>query len=456
MNFIVSIIGRPNVGKSTLFNRLIGKYRSIVHSKSGVTRDSVFGYSNWNGKKFIVIDTGGFTVSNNSLNKEINYRIFKSIKISDIILFIIDAESGFLKLDYKINDEIIVKYKTRTLLVINKIDKLKNFNIYNVDDILGNSYLEYDKYYISSINGSGTGDLLDKIVHLMEKKNKNKIEKEESHKLPKFSIIGRPNVGKSTLINSFMNERKHIVSHISGTTRDRLYVTYLKLGYKCIIIDTPGIRKKSKVKEYIEIYSVNHAIKTITKKNVDMCFLMIDAIIGWDKQEMSLFKLIEKYQKKLIILVNKWDMIMDNRKDDVLSIKKNYEAFIRNKIYPFYNVPILFISSEKKYGIKNIIPLAFKIMNYSKKKLKTSILNKTMLPILKKNPPPSIRKNKKRKIIKIKYCCIKSCSSLTPKFIFFSNFPQYIKESYRKFIERKIRYFFNFKGIPIKISFEKK
>ncbi|WP_185853576.1 ribosome biogenesis GTPase Der [Blattabacterium cuenoti] len=443
MNYIVSIVGRPNVGKSTLFNRLVGRKQAIVHMTSGVTRDRIFGNSEWNGVKFSVVDTGGFsfTISeNNVLEKEIKNQIFMAIKEADVILFLVDI-MGIFYADKEIA-KILRKCHKITLLVVNKVDNGKI--IYSDTDFFRLGFVNY--YYISAINGSGTGELLDKLVEIFKEKFvkiKEKIAEKEF--LPRFSVVGRPNVGKSTLINSFLDKNHHIVTNISGTTRDSLDVFYKKWGYECILVDTPGVRKKSKIRENIEFYSSIRTVKTI--EYTDVCLLMVDASSGWEKQDMNIFKLVKKYHKGIIILINKWDLFHNKN----YSMQKNYEFLIRKKISPFDNVPILFISAKNKDGIHHIIPIADQILKSRKNRLKTNILNKIMLPILKKNPPPS---KKKKKLITIKYCT--QLPSCTPIFIFFSNFPQYIKESYKRFVENQIRYHFDFRGVPIQIFFRKK
>ncbi|WP_185858757.1 ribosome biogenesis GTPase Der [Blattabacterium cuenoti] len=440
MNYVVSIIGRPNVGKSTLFNRILGKRKAIVHATSGVTRDCIYGNSEWNGVQFSVVDTGGFTTSkNNVLEKEIKKKIYIAIQEAHVILFLVDIKMGILDTDKEIA-QILRKCQKIVVLVVNKVDNVKS--IYSDTDFFCLGFFNY--YYISAINGSGTGELLDKLVEILKKeefvqKNESIIEKKV---IPRFSVVGRPNVGKSTLINSFLDKYHHIVTDISGTTRDSLDVLYKKFGYECILFDTPGVRKKSKIKESIEFYSTMRSLKTI--EYTDVCFLMIDAVKGWEKQDMNIFRLVKKNYKGVIILINKWDLFHKN-------MQKNLESFIRKKIYPFYNVPILFISAKNKDGIHDIIPIADQVFKSRTNRLKTNILNKIMLPILKKNPPPSIKKNK---LITIKYCT--QLPSCTPKFIFFSNFPQYINKSYRRFVENKIRYHFDFIGVPIKIIFRKK
>ncbi|WP_185860955.1 ribosome biogenesis GTPase Der [Blattabacterium cuenoti] len=442
MNYIVSIVGRPNVGKSTLFNRLVGRRKAVVHVTSGVTRDRIYGDSEWNGVKFSVVDTGGFSVSKNDvLEKEIKNQICTAIKESDVILFLVDIKIGILDADIEFS-KILRKYKKIILLVVNKVDNGKS--MYSDTDFFRLGFEKY--YYISAKNGSGTGELLDKLIEILKTefflKQKKKILEDEF--LPRFSIVGRPNVGKSTLINSFLNTNHHIVTNISGTTRDSLDVLYNK--YECILVDTPGIRKKSKIKDNIEFYSTMRTFKSI--EYADVCFLMVDAVCGWEKQDMNIFRLVEKNNKGVIILINKWDLFHHKPNYDT---QKNYEFFIRKKISPFYNVPILFISAKNKDGIHNIIPTAYKVLKTRKNRLKTNILNKIMLPIFKKNPPTP---NKKNKFITIKYCT--QLPSCTPKFIFFSNFPKNIKESYKRFIENKIRFYFDFIGVPIQIFFRKK
>ncbi|WP_119305486.1 ribosome biogenesis GTPase Der [Blattabacterium cuenoti] len=442
MNYIVSIIGRPNVGKSTLFNRLVGRRKAVVHVTSGVTRDRIYGDSEWNGVQFSIIDTGGFSIlTNDILEKEVKNQIFVAIEESDVILFLIDIKIGILDADREIS-KILRKCKKIILLVVNKVDN--GNSIINSDtDFFRLGFERY--YYISAINGSGTGELLDKLIEIFKQellKKKEKLLKNEL--IPRFSIVGRPNVGKSTLINSFLNKNHHIVTNISGTTRDSLDVFYKK-KYKCILIDTPGVRKKSKIIDNIEFYSTVRTFKTI--EYADICFLMIDADRGWEKQDMNIFQFLKKNHKGIIILVNKWDLFHDKN----ISTQKDYEFFIRKKIYPFYNVPIFFISAKNKDGMHNILPMAYQVLRYRNNRLKTNILNKIMLPILEKNPPIPKKKNK---FITIKYCI--QLPSYSPKFIFFSNFPQYIKESYKRFVENKIRSHFDFIGVPIQIFFRKK
>uniref|UniRef100_UPI0032B261EF ribosome biogenesis GTPase Der n=1 Tax=Candidatus Karelsulcia muelleri TaxID=336810 RepID=UPI0032B261EF len=438
MNKIVSIVGRTNVGKSTLFNRLIGYRKSIVNYKSGVTRDRNYGFCNWNGIEFCLIDTGGYTnKSENIFEKKICEQFFFALEESDILLFLVDPSNEILGIDYDIS-KILLKLKKIIYLVINKIDISKNRD--NTSNFLKLGFGISNTYCISSINGTGTGELLDSIVYIFRKKNLNKNKKQ----IPRIAIVGRPNVGKSTLINTLLNKNQNIVTNISGTTRDSIDVFYKKFGIECILVDTAGIRKKKKIKENIEFYSVMRAIKSI--QNSDVCLLIIDIKYGFESQDINLFKIIENNNKGIVILINKWDLIKKNENN--LSI--NYEKEIKKKITPFNDVPIFFTSSFTKKKIIKSIKTAVKISFNLKLKIKTSLLNKIILPILSKNPPPSIN----GKYIKIKYCS--QIPTYNPQFIFFTNYPNFIKETYKRFIENKIREKFNFTGIPIKILFRLK
>ncbi|WP_185855730.1 ribosome biogenesis GTPase Der [Blattabacterium cuenoti] len=444
MSYIVSIVGRSNVGKSTFFNRLVGRRKAIVHETVGITRDRIYGYSEWNGVKFYVIDTGGYSINiNNIIEKGINEQVVLAIKESYVVLFLVDIKTGVLNADIEIAN-LLRKLAKIILLVINKADN----GVYNTDFLrLG----FFNHYHISAINGMGTGELLDDLIKIFLKKQftKEKNIITSVIPIPRFSVLGRPNVGKSTLINSFLGRNQHIVTNISGTTRDSLDVTYNKFGEKCILVDTPGIRKKSKIKEDLEFYSSVRTIKAI--EYTDVCFLMIDAVVGWEKQDMNLFRLVEKYKKCIIIIINKWDLF---HKKNIVMKQKNLEFFIRKKIHPFYNVPIFFISAKNTHGIQPLLPMAFNIMQLSKNRLKTNTFNKIMLPIFEKTPPTTVKKNNNNKFIKIKYCT--QLPTFPPKFLFFSNFPKYINKSYKRFIENKIRLHFGFIGVPIQIFFRKK
>ncbi|XOS86572.1 MAG: ribosome biogenesis GTPase Der [Candidatus Karelsulcia muelleri] len=433
MTKIVSIVGRPNVGKSTLFNHIIGYKKSIVNSKSGITRDRNYGFCNWNGIEFCLIDTGGYTnESKNIFDKKICEQFLFALAESDVILFLVDPSNEILGIDYDIS-KMIRKLKKSIYLVINKIDIYKN--IYNTY-----KYCKFGitkTYCISSINGTGTEKLLDSIVSNFDKNIK--IYKKN---IPRIAIVGRPNVGKSTLINTLLNKNKNIVTNISGTTRDSIDVLYSKFGIECILVDTAGIRKKKKIKEDIEFYSVMRAIKSI--QNSDVSLLIIDSKSGFESQDFNIFKIIENNNKGIVLLINKWDIFNNN---DLIN---SYENKIKKIIAPFKDVPIFFTSSFTKKDIIKSIKTAVKITFNLRLRIKTSLLNKIILPILNKNPHPSIN----GKFIKIKYCS--QIPTYNPQFIFFTNYPNNIKESYKRFIENNIREKFHFTGIPIKILFRLK
>ncbi|MBU6942173.1 ribosome biogenesis GTPase Der [Candidatus Karelsulcia muelleri] len=433
MTKIVSIVGRPNVGKSTLFNRIIGYKKSIVNSKSGITRDRNYGFCNWNGIEFCLIDTGGYTnESKNIFDKKICEQFLFALAESDVILFLVDPSNDILGIDYDISKR-IRKLKKSIYLVINKIDIYKN--IYNTY-----KYCKFGitkTYCISSINGTGTEKLLDSIVSNFDKNIK--IYKKN---IPRIAIVGRPNVGKSTLINTLLNKNKNIVTNISGTTRDSIDVLYSKFGIECILVDTAGIRKKKNIKEDIEFYSVMRAIKSI--QNSDVSLLIIDSKSGFESQDINIFKIIENNNKGIVLLINKWDIFNNNY------LINSYENKIKKIIAPFNDVPIFFTSSFTKKDIIKSIKTAVKITFNLRLRIKTSLLNKIILPILNKNPHPSIN----GKLITIKYCS--QIQTYNPQFIFFTNYPNKIKESYKRFIENNIREKFNFTGIPIKILFRLK
>ncbi|WGS82528.1 MAG: ribosome biogenesis GTPase Der [Candidatus Karelsulcia muelleri] len=437
MTKLVSIVGRSNVGKSTLFNRLIGYKKSIVNSKSGVTRDRNYGFCNWNGIDFCLIDTGGYTNKfNNIFDKKICEQFFFALEESDLILFLVDPSNKILEIDYEISN-ILHKLKKTIYLVINKIDILNKKE--NISEFFKLGFSNQYCYCISSINGAGTGELLDSIVSIF-KKTETDLKKNQF--IPKLAIVGRPNVGKSTLINTLLNKNQNIVSNISGTTRDSLEVFYKQFGIECILVDTAGIRKKKKIKENIEFYSVMRAIKSI--KNSDVCLLLIDSISGMESQDLNLFQIIENNNKGIILLINKCDLIKKK------FLEKNFKKQIKKIIAPFKDVPIFFTSSYKKKNLIKSLKTAIKIAFKLKLKIKTSLLNKIMLPIINKYPHP-LRNGKP---ITIKYCS--QLPTYNPQFIFFSNYPNLIKKSYKRFLEKKLREKFNFTGIPIKILFRLK
>lgn len=437
MNPILAIVGQPNVGKSTFFNRLVGYRKAVIDSTSGVTRDKNYGLFDWNGITFSVIDTGGYmNITNNIFQIEIQKQIFIAIKEADMILFIVDINYGLTSLDNEIAN-IIRSYAKPILLIINKVDNSK---------LLNNAFeffqLGFDKYYcVSSINGFGTGEILDQITNFFKKKNYIKNKKEKNY-FTKISLIGKPNVGKSTIINTLLEKEERIVTDIYGTTRDSIDIVYKKFGIKCILTDTAGITKKYKYSKKIEFYSIQRSIKAIEKS--DVCLLVIDALNGWTKQDNNIFNLIKDYQKGLIILINKSDLINDK------NIYEKYKKIINNKILPFNDIPIFFTSSKNKKGLLKALKISIEISLNRSKKIESKLFNKILLKIINKTPPKSFA----GKIIEIKHCL--QLNSYAPKFIFFSNYPEYINDSYKRFIEKQIRLNFNFKGIPIKILFKNK
>ncbi len=433
MSNIVAIVGRPNVGKSTLFNRLIKRRQAIVDSVSGVTRDRHYGKSDWNGKEFSVIDTGGFTIgSDDVFEEEIRKQVQLAIDESDIIVFVVDVEDGITPLDSEVAN-ILRKVKKPVFIAVNKVDNSKR----NADAIEFYNLGLGDYFTISSINGSGTGELLDALA---DKLVEDVVEENE---LPSFAVVGRPNAGKSSFINALIGEDRNIVTNIAGTTRDSIDTKYNRFGFDFKLIDTAGIRKKSKVKEDLEFYSVMRAVRAI--ENCDVAVLVIDATRDFEGQDENIFWLAEKNRKGIVILVNKWDLI-----EKETNTMRDYEAKIRKEIAPFTDVPIIFISALTKQRVFKAIETAVAVFENRKKRIPTSKLNDIMLDIVKQNRPPAI----KGKFVKIKFCT--QLPTPTPQFAFFANLPQYVKEPYKRFVENKLREIFDFSGVPITIYFRKK
>jgi len=433
MSNIVAIVGRPNVGKSTLFNRLIKKREAIVDSVSGVTRDRHYGKSDWNGKEFSVIDTGGYTVGSDDIFEgEIRKQVQLAIEEADIIVFVVDVEEGITPMDTEVAN-LLRKVKKPIFMAINKVDNAMReadaVEFYNLG--LG------DYYTISSINGSGTGELLDALAEKLE----NALEQE--NELPRFAVVGRPNAGKSSFINALIGEDRNIVTNIAGTTRDSIDTKYNRFGFDFNLIDTAGIRKKSKVKEDLEFYSVMRAVRSI--EFCDVAILVIDATRGFEGQDENIFWLAEKNKKGVVILINKWDLV-----EKETNTMRDFEAQIRREIAPFTDVPIIFISALTKQRIFKAIETAVEVFENRKKRIPTSKLNETMLDILKQNPPPAY----KGKFVKIKFCT--QLPTPTPQFVFFCNLPQYVRDPYKRYVENKLREIFDFKGVPIVIYFRKK
>ncbi len=435
MSNIVVIVGRPNVGKSTLFNRLIQKKQAIVDNESGVTRDRHYARTDWNGIKFSLVDTGGYTQnSDDTFEKEIKRHVNSAIEESSLILFLVDVQTAITDLDHFIS-KMLKKVSKKVILVVNKVDDGLHLADASVFYKLGFG----DYFPISSISGSGTGDLLDEMVTHMDDQE----EDEDNNTLPRISVSGRPNVGKSSLINALLGEEQNIVTDIAGTTRDSIDSRFNKFGHDLSIVDTAGIRKKNKVNEDIEYYSVLRAIRSI--ENSDVVLLLIDATRGFEAQDQKIFDLIQKNNKGVVLIVNKWDLV-DKSKNNT----KDYSELIREKIAPFVDVNILFISATEKQRILKVIEEAMAVYKRINFRISTGELNRYLLDVISSTPPPSV----KGKYVKIKY--ITQLPSKKPTFVFFCNLPQYVKESYKRFLENRIRSKYHFTGVPIQLFFRKK
>jgi GTP-binding protein len=430
---IVAIVGRPNVGKSTLYNRLTESRKAIVDDFSGVTRDRHYGQAEWIGKKFTVIDTGGFVHgSDDVFEAAIRDQVLIAIEEASAILFVVDVTTGITDLDDEIAD-LLRRSKKPVYVVSNKVDSAKQTHDSAEFYALGLG----EVFNISSMTGSGTGELLDAVVENFEN------EEEEESELPKFTIVGRPNVGKSSLTNALLGKERNIVTPIAGTTRDSIRIHYNQFGHEFLLVDTAGLRRKSKVNEDIEFYSVMRTIKAL--EDSDVVILMIDAKDGIEAQDINIFHLAENNKKGILILVNKWDTVEKDHKT-----AKEFEQNIKNKIAPFTDVPIIFTSVTEKQRIFKAIETAMEVYENKTKKIPTSKLNDVMLDIIEKYPPPAT----KGKFIKIKY--VTQLPGRSPMFAFFCNLPQYIKDPYKRFIENKLREHFDFSGVPIQIFFRQK
>lgn len=436
MSNIVAIVGRPNVGKSTLFNRLTGSRHAIVDEVSGVTRDRHYGVCEWNGKEFSVIDTGGYVIgSDDVFEAEIRKQVELAINEANIIVFVVDVVDGIHDYD-QIVAQLLRKSKKKVFVVVNKVDNSERHQM--IAEFYGLGLGEL--YSISSASGAGTGDLLDEVVKCLNPDVE--IDKEEE-RLPKFAIVGRPNVGKSSLLNALIGEDRNIVTSIAGTTRDTIHKRYQSFGHDFVLVDTAGVRKKGKVHEDLEFYSVMRSIRAI--ESSDVCLLMIDAQEGFEAQDVNIFHLAERNHKGIVILVNKWDLI---EKDNQTT--KLYEQQIREKIAPFKDIPIVFVSALTKQRILKAMETAVEVYKNRIQKIATRKLNDIMLPILENNPPPAV----KGKFIKVKF--ITQLPTHAPSFAYYCNLPQYIKEPYKRFVENKMRENFNFNGVPILIFFRQK
>ena len=435
MSNIVAIVGRPNVGKSTLFNRLIESRKAIVDEQSGVTRDRHYGHAEWNGKRFSIIDTGGYVRGSEDIfEAEIRKQVDIAIDEAAVILFVVDVEAGITDLDDAVAN-MLRKSKKKIFLVANKVDNHERSN----DAVVFYNFGLGEPFCISSINGSGTGDLLDAIVAEFQEDYADPYEG-----LPKFAIIGQPNVGKSSLLNTLIGEERTIVTAIAGTTRDTVNQRYSKFGHDFVLVDTAGLRRKAKVKEDVEFYSVLRSVRAI--EDSDVCILMIDAENGLTAQDLAIFHLLEKNRKGAVLVVNKWDLVEMKTSQST----KEFADKIKKKLMPFDDVPIIFTSVKTKQRIFNVLETAVKVYTCRQQKIPTSKLNKIMLPIIENFPPAAT----KGKHIKIKY--ITQLPTPAPQFAFFCNHPNYITESYRRFLENKLRENFDLSGVPINIFFRAK
>ncbi len=435
MSNIVAIVGRPNVGKSTLFNRLTESRKAIVDETSGVTRDRQYGKSDWNGKKFSIIDTGGYVMGgDDEFEIEIRKQVQLAIEEADTILFLVDAREGLTPMDEDVAD-MLRKSPKKVILVANKVDNAKEMDNLSEFYALGLG----DPMPIAGITGSGTGDLLDKVVE-----DFNSGEDDETEGLPRIAVVGRPNVGKSSFINIITGQDRNIVTPIAGTTRDSIYTRYNMFGFDFNFVDTAGLRKKSKVSEDLEFYSVMRSIRAI--ENADVCILMLDASQGLEQQDLNIFSLIHRNNKGVVIVVNKWDLI-----EKETNTHKQFEDLIRSRIAPFDDVPIIFTSVINKQRIFKVLETAKQVFEARSRRITTSELNDKLLPIVKEqNPPPSV----KGKWIKIKY--ITQLPTHYPQFVFFCNLPQYIRDPYKRFVENRLREMWDFHGVPISIFFRAK
>ena len=437
MGNLVAIVGRPNVGKSTLFNRLTKTRQAIVNEQAGTTRDRQYGKSEWLGREFSVVDTGGWVVNSDDVfEEEIRKQVMLAVEEADVILFVVDVMNGVTDLDMEVAG-ILRRTQKPVLMVANKTDN---------NDLQYNSAEFYslglgDPYCISALSGFGTGDLMDLLVSKFKKDTVEEIDEE----IPRFAVVGRPNAGKSSIVNAFIGEDRNIVTDIAGTTRDSIYTRYEKFGFDFYLVDTAGIRKKNKVTEDLEYYSVIRSIRSI--EGADVCILMIDATRGVESQDLNIFSLIQKNQKGLVVVVNKWDLV----ENKYVKVMKTFEEAIRSRFAPFTDFPIVFASALTKQRIFKVLEEAKEVYKARTNRVPTARLNEEMLPLIEAYPPPS----NKGKYIKIKYCT-QLPNTQVPSFVFFANLPQYVKEPYRRFLENKMREKWNFSGTPINIYIRQK
>ena len=437
MGNLVAIVGRPNVGKSTLFNRLTKTRQAIVNEQAGTTRDRQYGKSEWLGREFSVVDTGGWVVNSDDVfEEEIRKQVMLAVEEADVILFVVDVMNGVTDLDMEVAG-ILRRTQKPVLMVANKTDN--NDLQYNAAEFY--SLGLGDPYCISALSGFGTGDLMDLLVSKFKKDTVEELDEE----IPRFAVVGRPNAGKSSIVNAFIGEERNIVTDIAGTTRDSIYTRYEKFGFDFYLVDTAGIRKKNKVTEDLEYYSVIRSIRSI--ESADVCILMIDATRGIESQDLNIFSLIQKNQKGLVVVVNKWDLV--ENKD--VKVMKTFEEAIRSRFAPFTDFPIVFASALTKQRIFKVLEEAKEVYKARTNRVPTARLNEEMLPLIEAYPPPS----NKGKYIKIKYCT-QLPNTQVPSFVFFANLPQYVKEPYRRFLENKMREKWHFSGTPINIYIRQK
>ena len=438
MSKLVAIVGRPNVGKSTLFNRLTGTRHAIVSDEAGTTRDRQYGKCEWGRREFSIVDTGGWVVKSDDIFEgEIRKQVTLATEEADVVLFVVDIKNGITDLDAEVAS-ILRRTKVPVILCANKTDnnedRYTSYEFYKLG--LG------DPFCISAITGSGTGDLLDLILEKLGPEDK---EDEGDDNIPRFSVVGRPNAGKSSIINAFLGEDRNIVTNIAGTTRDSILTRYTKFGFDFYLVDTAGIRRKNKVSEDLEFYSVMRAIRSI--ENSDVCILMIDATRGIESQDLNIVQIIQKNFKSIVVVVNKWDLVEDKSNEAI----KHFENAIRSRMAPFVDFPIIFASALTKQRIFKVLETAKEVYLSRKRHISTSKLNEELLPLIESYPPPSI----KGKYIKIKYCA-QIPNTQIPSFVFYANLPQYVKEPYKRFLENKIRERWDFLGTPINIFIRQK
>jgi GTP-binding protein len=437
MGNLVAIVGRPNVGKSTLFNRLTKTRQAIVSDEAGTTRDRQYGHCDWNGREFSVVDTGGWVVNSDDIfEEEIRKQVMVATEEADLLLFLVDGQNGLTDWDSDVA-KILRRTKLPVILVVNKVDNNEDLYVSGEFYKLGLG----DPICVSAATGSGTGDLLDLVLEKLPEKSGDQLEEG----IPRFAVVGRPNAGKSSIINAFIGEERHIVTEIAGTTRDSIYTRYDKFGFDFYLVDTAGIRRKNKVSEDLEFYSVMRSIRAI--ENSDVCILMLDATRGIEAQDMNIFQLIQKNQKSLVVVVNKWDLVEDKSQKAI----KYFEDVIREHLSPFKDFPIIFASALTKQRIFKVLETAKQVYLNRKVKIGTSKLNEVLLPIIEATPPPSI----KGKYIKIKYISQVPDTHI-PTFVFYANLPQYVKEPYRRFLENQIRENWTLTGSPINVFIRQK